>query len=74
MEQYGLIRLPAPLSRNGGGQHRFPLTAASDPGQPVRQALRALEPLVFQPCHYPHLFWVCVMLSNVQVIAVVIVS
>jgi hypothetical protein len=35
MEKDGLISLPAPRTRNGRGQRRFALTAASDPGQPV---------------------------------------
>ena len=48
MEKDGLIRLPAPLSQNGRGQRRFQLTAASAPQEPVRQALQALEPLVFE--------------------------
>jgi hypothetical protein len=48
MEQDGLVQLPAPLSQNGRGQRRFQLTSASDPREPVRQALQALEPLVFQ--------------------------
>jgi hypothetical protein len=48
MEKDGLIQLPAPRSRNGGGQRRFQLTSASAPRAPVRAALRALEPLVFQ--------------------------
>jgi Druantia protein DruA len=48
MEQDGLIQLPAPLSQNGRGQRRCQLTSASDPREPVREALKALEPLVFQ--------------------------
>lgn len=49
MEQDGLIQLPAPLSQNGRGQRRFQLSSASDPREPVHEALQALEPLVFQP-------------------------
>lgn len=48
MEKDGLINLPAPRTRNGRGQRRFALTAASDPGQPVPGPVRALEPLRFQ--------------------------
>ena len=48
MEKEGLIHLPAPRTRNGRGQRRFALTAASDPGQPVPGPVRALEPLRFQ--------------------------
>ena len=48
MQKAGLIQLPAPLSRNGRGRHCFPLTSASDPREPVRAALQALEPLVFE--------------------------
>jgi hypothetical protein len=48
MEKDGLISLPAPRTRNGRGQRRFALTAASDPGQPVPGPVRALEPLRFQ--------------------------
>jgi hypothetical protein len=48
MEKDGLINLPAPRTRNGRGQRRFPLTAASDPRQPVQGPVRALEPLRFQ--------------------------
>jgi hypothetical protein len=48
MEKDGLIQLPAPRSQNGRGQRRFPLTSASDPREPVREALKTLEPLVFQ--------------------------
>ena len=48
MEKDGLIQLPAPLSRNGRGRRRFPLTSASDPQAPVQEPLSALEPLVFQ--------------------------
>lgn len=53
MEQEGLIQLPAPLRRNGRGQRRFPLTAASDPRPPVHQVLQRLEPLVFQRVQSP---------------------
>lgn len=49
MERDGLIQLPAPLSRNGRGRRRFALTSASAPREPVRETLRALEPLRFQP-------------------------
>jgi Domain of unknown function (DUF4338) len=48
MERDGLLRLPAPLSRNGRGRRRFELTSASDPRQPVPGPLQALEPLRFQ--------------------------
>ena len=48
MERDGLIQLPAPRSHNGRGQRRFPLTAASDPQEPVQAPLRVLEPLRFQ--------------------------
>jgi hypothetical protein len=49
MQKDGLIQLPAPLSQNGRGQRRFQLSWASDPREPVHQALQGLEPLVFQP-------------------------
>ena len=48
MEKDGLIDLPPPLTRGGGGQRRFQLSAASDPREPVQGSVRALEPLVFQ--------------------------
>ncbi len=48
MEKESLIQLPAPRSRNGRGRRRFQLTSASAPRAPVRAALQALEPLVFQ--------------------------
>jgi hypothetical protein len=48
MDKDGLIHLPAPRSQNGRGRRRFQLTSASDPRAPVREALQALEPLVFQ--------------------------
>jgi hypothetical protein len=48
MEKDGLIQLPPPLSRNGRGRRRFPLTSASAPQAPVPEPLSALEPLVFQ--------------------------
>lgn len=48
MEKDRLIQLPAPRSRNGRGQRRFALTAASDPRAPVPGPVRALEPLRFQ--------------------------
>jgi hypothetical protein len=48
MERDGLIQLPAPRSHNGRGQRRFPLTAASNPQEPVQAPLRVLEPLRFQ--------------------------
>jgi hypothetical protein len=48
MEKDGLIQLPAPRSQNGRGQRRFALTSASEPRAPVREALKGLEPLVFQ--------------------------
>jgi hypothetical protein len=48
MEKDGLLQLPAPRSRNGRGQRRFGLTSASEPRAPVRAALKALEPLLFQ--------------------------
>ena len=49
MEQEGLIQLPAPLTRNGRGQRRFALSAASDPQAPIQAPLRVLEPLRFEP-------------------------
>ena len=48
MQKDGLIQLPAPLSKNGPGQWRVQLSTASDPREPVRERLKALEPLVFQ--------------------------
>jgi hypothetical protein len=48
MEKDGLIHLPEPLSQNGRGRRRFPLSAASDPKEPVQASVQALEPLVFQ--------------------------
>jgi hypothetical protein len=48
MEKDGLIALPPPLSRSGGGQRRLILTVASDPQEPVQASVRALEPLVFE--------------------------
>jgi hypothetical protein len=48
MEKHGLIRLPPPLSRGGGGPRRFALSAASDPREPVQASVQALQPLVFQ--------------------------
>src|SRR5690349_9168790 len=48
MEKDGLIALPAPLAKNGGGRRRFQLSAASEPREPVPGPVRALEPLVFQ--------------------------
>jgi len=48
MEKEGLIRLPPPLSRGGGGPRRFAFSAASDPKEPVQAPVRALEPLTFQ--------------------------
>ena len=48
MEKDELISLPAPLARNGGGRHRFELSAASDPQEPVQASVGTLEPLVFQ--------------------------
>jgi len=48
MEKDGLIQLPAPRTRNGRGQRRFALTAASEPRPPVTDPVRALEPLHFQ--------------------------
>ena len=48
MEKDGLIDLPAPRTRNGRGQRRFLLTAASDPREPVPGPVGALEPLRFQ--------------------------
>ena len=53
MEQDGLIQLPAPLSQNGRGQRRFQLSSASDPREPVHEALQALEPL--SGSHYGNL-------------------
>jgi hypothetical protein len=48
MQKDGLLQLPEPLSKNGRGQHRFQLSAASEPREPVRERLKALEPLLFQ--------------------------
>ena len=48
MEKDGLIGLPAPLTRNGGGPRRVALSAASAPGEPVPASLPALQPLIFQ--------------------------
>ncbi len=48
MEKDGLLRLPAPLRKNGHGKRRFELSAASDPREPVHGTLKSLEPLVFQ--------------------------
>jgi len=48
MEKDRLLQLHPPLRKNGRGQRRFKLSSASDPGEPVQAALRALEPLVFQ--------------------------
>jgi len=48
MGRDGLIQLPPPLSRNGRGRRRFPLTSASEPRAPVPEPLCALEPLRFQ--------------------------
>lgn len=48
MEKDGLIQLPEPLSKNGRGQRRFQLSSASDPREPVRVGVKALEPLVCQ--------------------------
>ena len=48
MEKDGLIALPAPLAKNGGGRCRFQLSAASEPGEPVQGPVGTLEPLAFQ--------------------------
>jgi hypothetical protein len=48
MEKDGLIGLPAPLSKNGGGRRRFELSAASNPREPVQASVGTLEPLSFQ--------------------------
>jgi hypothetical protein len=48
MERDGLIGLPAPLSKNGGGRRRFQLSAASEPREPVQASVQALEPLTFE--------------------------
>jgi hypothetical protein len=48
MEKDGLLRLPPPLAKNGGGRRRFELSAASDPRERVQALVRNLEPLVFQ--------------------------
>jgi hypothetical protein len=48
MEKDGLMVLPAPLAKNGGGRRRFELTAASEPGQPVHAGVGTLQPLTFQ--------------------------
>ena len=48
MEKDGLLQLPPPLSKNGGGRRRFELSSASDPREPVQASVSALESLVFQ--------------------------
>ena len=48
MEKDGLIGLPPPLTRTGGGPRRLALSAASDPREPVQASVRALEPLIFE--------------------------
>ena len=48
MEKDGLIGLPAPLAKNGGGRRRFELTAASEPREPVHAWVGTLQPLIFQ--------------------------
>jgi hypothetical protein len=55
MEKDGLIALPAPLAKNGGGRRRFQLSAASEPGEPVQGSLATLEPLAFQRVDQPKL-------------------
>jgi len=48
MEKDGLLQLPPPLRKNGQGKRQPELSSVSDPREPVRASLRALEPLVFQ--------------------------
>ena len=48
MERDGLIGLPPPLRKQGPRRRRLPLSAASDPREPVQASVQALEPLVFQ--------------------------
>ena len=47
MERDGLITLPPPQKRNGNGNTRPRLTAASDPQSPITQPAAALGKLVF---------------------------
>lgn len=48
MEKDGLLTLPPPLAKNGGGRCRLQLSAASDPREPVQGSVGTLEPLAFQ--------------------------
>lgn len=48
MQEDGLIRLPAPLCKNGNGRHRPKITRASDPQPPICQAAGKLGPLTFR--------------------------
>ena len=48
MEKDGLITLPAPLAKNGGGRCRLRLSAASEPRELVQGSVGTLEPLTFQ--------------------------
>jgi hypothetical protein len=47
MQEDELIRLPAPLRKNGNGHHRPMITQASDPQPPISQAAGKLGPLTF---------------------------
>jgi hypothetical protein len=48
MQEDGLIRLPAPLRKNGNGHHRPAITQLSDPQTPICQAAGQLGPLTFR--------------------------
>ena len=48
MEKDGLIGLPAPLNKNGGGRCPIKLSAASEPREAVQASAGTLEPLAFQ--------------------------
>ncbi|BBO81786.1 hypothetical protein DSCO28_23520 [Desulfosarcina ovata subsp. sediminis] len=47
MQEDELIRLPAPLRKNGNGHHRPAITQLSDPQPPICQAAGKLGPLAF---------------------------
>lgn len=53
MERDGLIRLPPPLKGNGNGRIRPPLTAASDPRNPVTLPAGSLGKLLVLPVETP---------------------
>jgi hypothetical protein len=48
MEKDGLLRLPPPLRKNGGGRRCFKISSASNPAEPVHAWVGVLEPLLFQ--------------------------